>query len=67
MIRDLVTRGYSNGTFTSTIGFAVTRGYNIGAAIIDVIIDRINIILNIKRSENISLSIKTTENIDLEG
>jgi hypothetical protein len=32
-IRDVVLRGYGNGTFGGTIPFVVTRGYRIGEAV----------------------------------
>ena len=32
-IRDVVTGGFGNGTFTSTIPFTVTDGYSIGEAV----------------------------------
>ena len=31
-IRDIVTRGFGNGTFNGTIALVVTRGYSIGEA-----------------------------------
>ena len=36
MIRNVVTRGFGNGTFAGTIPLVVTRGYTIGAAPLEV-------------------------------
>lgn len=35
-IRDIVTRGYGNGTYSGTIAKVVTRGYSIGEAVATV-------------------------------
>lgn len=33
MIKNIVTRGFGNGTFSGTIALMVTRGFGIGSAI----------------------------------
>lgn len=35
-IRDVVTRGYGNGTYDPGVNDIPTRGYTIGAAVVDV-------------------------------
>lgn len=35
-IRDVVTGGFGNGTFSGTIALVVTRGYSIGEAVAEV-------------------------------
>lgn len=64
-IRTLVTRGFGNGTFNGTISLVVTRGYTIGSAVADVIVDTIAFVLHISRSENTDINITTGLNVDL--
>ena len=63
-IRTVVTRGFANGTFNGTIPLVVTRGYAIGAAVVDVVqVYTANLYCNISPTRNLKANPTPARNL----